>query len=157
MKTFGQRQSRYASLKRASTVCTPAFRVNGKGWCRGIFSSSIPDETSLAGKLVLSVKNRNIHATYQTKIKSPLKLNVAILGMNLTSVIERGENEGRKAKHEFVAVGFNSTASNDLSWDTKLPELHYTKAKKYALAVWVSAVSNPIPLQVVGGMFPDKK
>lgn len=74
--------------------------------------------------------------------------------MDLTSVIERGENEGRTAKHEFVVVGFNSTTSNDLNWNTKLPELHYTKAKKYAVAVWVSEVNNPTPLQVVGGLLP---
>ncbi|GMR16261.1 MAG: hypothetical protein BMS9Abin31_0580 [Gammaproteobacteria bacterium] len=154
MKKYGERQSRYASLQRAATVYTPAFMVNGKGWRRGIFSSSLPDETSSAGNLVLSVKNKNIHATYQTKIKSSLKLNIAVLGMDLTSAIERGENEGRTARHEFVVVGFNSTTSNDLSWNTKLPELHYTKSKKYAVAVWVSAVNNPTPLQVVGGLLP---
>lgn len=157
IKKFGQRQSHYARLKRASTVYTPAFMVNGESWRRGIFSRTLPDKTFPAGKLVLSVKNKKIHASYQSKIKSPLKLNIAVLGMNLTSVIERGENEGRTAQHEFVVVGFNSIASNDLKWNTILPALHYAKAKKYALAVWVSEINNPTPLQVVGGVFPDKK
>ena len=35
-KTFGLRQSRYASLNRVSTVYTPAFMVNGSSWRPGI-------------------------------------------------------------------------------------------------------------------------
>ena len=92
-----------------------------------------------------------------TKHKSSLKLNIAVLGMNLTSKIEGGENEGRTANHEFVVVGFNASVSDNLIWDIKLPELHYSKAKKYALAVWVSEMNNPGPLQVVGGLLPNYK
>jgi len=157
MKKYGQRQSHYARLKRASTVYTPAFMVNGESWRRGIFSRTLPDKTSAVGKLVLSVNNKNIQATYQSKIKSALKLNVAVLAMDLTSVIERGENEGRTAQHEFVVVGFNSTASKNLNWKTKLPKLHYTKAKKYALAAWVSKTDDPTPIQAVGGIFSTTK
>ena len=156
-KENGQRQSRYASLKRASTVYTPAFMVNGNNWRRGLFSSSLPDNSSSAGNLIVIVNGKTINATYKSKNKSALKLNVAILGMGLTSQIERGENEGRIAKHEFVMVGFNDSESDNLKWDMKLPELHYSKAKKYALAVWVSEDNNPTPLQAVGGLLPNYK
>ena len=151
----GQRQSRYASLKRASTVYTPAFMVNGSSWRRGFFSNSLPNEESLASNLIVTVNGKSIKATYKSKIKSSLKLNVAVLGMSLSSKIERGENEGRTAKHEFVVVGFDDLESDDLTWDMKLPELHYSKAKKYALAIWVSEDDNPTPLQVVGGLLPN--
>lgn len=153
----GQRQSLYASLKRASTVYTPAFMVNGSSWRRGMFSSSLPDENSSAGNLVVSVNGKSVNATYKTKNKSALKLNIAILGMDLTSHIERGENEGRTANHEFVVVGLNSSVSDNLKWDITLPKLHYSKAEKYALAVWVSEINNPTPLQVVGGLLPNYK
>ena len=156
-KENGQRQSRYASLKRASTVYTPAFMVNGNNWRRGLFSSSLPNENSSAGNLIVNVNGKTINATYKSKNKSSLKLNVAILGMDLSSQIERGENEGRTANHEFVVVGFNDSESDNLKWNMKLPELHYSKAKKYALAVWVSEEDNPTPLQVVGGFFPNYK
>ena len=156
-KENGQRQSRYASLKRASTVYTPAFMVNGNSWRRGLFSSSLPNENSSAGNLIVNVNGKTIKATYKSKNKSFLKLNVAILGMDLTSRIERGENEGRTAKHEFVVVGFNDSESDNLKWDMTLPELHYLKAEKYALAVWVSEDDNPTPLQVVGGLLPNYK
>ena len=39
----------------------------------------------------------------------------------------------------------------------QLPELHYSQAKKYAVAIWVSEVKNPAPLQVVGGPLPNYK
>ena len=158
-KEFGLRQSLYASLKRASTVYTPAFMVNGSSWRPGLFFKSLPKENSTVGNLKVSIKNKKVHASYKqiTKSTFPLRLNVAVLGMNLISRIERGENEGRTAQHEFVVVGFNTTESNNLEWNMNLPELHYTKAEKYALAVWVSEVNNPTPLQVVGGLLPNYK
>jgi len=156
-KENGLRQSRYANIKRAKTVYTPAFMVNGANWRRGIFSSSLPDESSLAGNLIVTLKGKSIKASYHSRKKSSLKLNVAVLGMDLTSTIERGENEGRTAKHEFVVVGFDDLESNDLKWDMKLPKLHYKDAKKYALAIWVSEGNNPTPIQAVGGLLPNYK
>lgn len=156
-KENGYRQSRYASLRRASTVYTPAFMVNGESWRRGIFSSSIPEEEASAGKLIVTVDGKNVTAHYQFENTKRLKLNIAVLGMGLTSHIERGENEGRTAKHEFVVVGLNSTVSDNLKWDVRLPKLHYTKATEYALAVWVSEMHDPTPLQVTGGVLPDYK
>lgn len=154
---FGQRQSRYANLKRASTVYTPAFIVNGSGWRRGLFSNKLPDEKSTSGNLIVSIKNNSVEARYKAKRNSPLKLSVAILGMDLTTHIERGENAGRKAKHEFVVVGYNESVSNKLIWNTVLPDLHYSQAKNYAVAIWVSEINNPTPLQVVGGALPGYK
>lgn len=153
----GQRQSRYASLKRASTVYTPAFMVNGSNWRRGLFSTSLPNEESLAGNLIVTVNGNSVNATYKSISKSSLKLNVAVLGMGLVSKIERGENEGRTANHEFVVVGFDDLESDNLKWNMELPELHYSKAKKYALAVWVSNIGDPTPIQVVGGLLPSYK
>lgn len=156
-REFGQRQSLYASLKRASTVYTPAFMVNGSSWRPGIFSNALPEEKTVAGNLVVSVNGKTLLATYKAKKKTkhPLNLNVAVLGMGLTTHIERGENQGRVAKHDFVVVGFDSSKSENLQWNMKLPELHYSQAKKYALAIWVSEINNPAPLQVVGGLLPD--
>lgn len=158
-KTFGQRQSRYANLKHVSTVYTPAFMVNGNSWRPGFFSKILPKDKTSVGNLVVSANHDSVTATFKSQIKlnMPLKLNVAILGMGLTSHIERGENEGRTAKHEFVVVGFNSTVSNNSQWNMKLPALHNTQANNYALAVWVSKIDDPSPIQAVGGLFPNYK
>ena len=77
--------------------------------------------------------------------------------MGLTSHIERGENEGRIAEHEFVLVGFDTSVSTNFNWNMTLPKLHYSKAKNYALAVWVSEINNPTPLHVVGSLLPNYK
>lgn len=158
-KKFGQRQSRYASLSRAATVYTPAFMVNGSSWRRGIFGGSLPETDSSVGKLGVSVTDSELSANYKAtaNYNSPLKLNVAVLGMELTSHISRGENEGRTAQHEFVVVGFDAVDSDSSTWKMKLPKLHYANAKQYALAVWVSEGNNPTPIQVVGGLLPDYK
>jgi hypothetical protein len=161
-KKFCPRQSLYASLRRASTVYTPAFMVNGLSWRRGIFSSALPEEKASAGNLVVSIKGKSVHTTYESVKKSPLKLNIAVLGMGLMTHIKRGENAGRTASHEFVVIGFssansNKSKSNNYEWNMQLPELHYSQAKKYAVAIWVSEVKNPAPLQVVGGLLPNYK
>ena len=158
-KEFGRRQSRYANLKRATTVYTPAFMVNGNSWRRGLFSNSLPNRNSLSGNLVVTMRGSSILAKYtsEKKYTFPLKINVAILGMGLTSHIERGENAGRTAKHDFVVVGYDAAVSDEQNWNLQLPKLHYAKAKKYALTIWVSKVDNPTPLQVVGGTLPNFK
>ena len=158
-KEFGQRQSRYASLKRTSTVYTPAFMVNGDSWRRGVFLNNLPDENSLAGNLIVTMNGSSVMAKYtpEKKYTFPLQINVAVLGMDLTSHIERGENADRIARHDFVVVRFDSAISNDMEWSFKLPKLHYSNSKKYALTIWVSEVDNPTPLQVVGGALPSFK
>ena len=152
----GQRQSRYARLKNVPTVYTPAFMVNGSNWRPGrIFYKSLPGDNSSAGNLIVTIKGKSVNAIYKSKNNSTLKLNVAVLGMDLTSKITRGENEGRTANHEFVVVGFADLESDDLTWNMTFPKLHYSKAEKYGLAVWVSEKNNPTPLQVVGGLLPN--
>lgn len=154
---FGQRQSLYAKINKMRTVYTPAFIINGKSWRRGLFFSNLPEESSITGNLKLTIDNKSIKANYNpvSARGKPLKLNVALLGMNLVSKIKRGENAGRTAKHEFVVVGFKSVESKNLRWKLQLPEMHYKKSKKYAIAAWVSSINDPSPLQVVGGELPN--
>lgn len=158
-KSFGERQSQYAKLKRVSTVYTPAFIVNGDAWRPGIFSSEIKNKNQKSGVLIAELENNTLHATYQSLNAThvPLNLNVAVLGMGLLSNIERGENAGRKAEHEFVVVGYKSSVSQTADWKIKLPVLHYQDSSKHALAVWVSTVDNPTPLQSVGSYIQINK
>lgn len=167
-KSFGLRQSLYANINNSKTVYTPAFMLNGISWRRRIFSNSFPEAKTKAGNLTVLVSDKVVRANYQalTKNMSSLKLNIAVLGMELSSHIKSGENEGRTAKHDFVVVGYNSVLnsenynlnnSNKFEWNLKLPELHYSDAKKYALAIWVSEKTNPTPLQAVGGFLTNYK
>lgn len=102
----------------------------------------IEDHTDLADILSLNLSDLEYKVTHADD---------GLKGLNYL------ENEGRTANHEFVVVGFTESASDNLRWDMKLPELHYSKSEKYALAVWVSEMNNPTPLQVVGGFLPGYK
>lgn len=154
---FAQRQRQYAKLKHTSTVYTPAFMVNGTSWRPGIFSRSIKEDKTKIGKLIVDINGKSIVAKFNplNKNKNNFKLNVAVLGMELSSYIARGENTGRNAEHEFVVIGFDSKESTKLQWKMNLPDLHFTDVNKYALAVWVSQGSDPTPLQAIGSLLPS--
>ena len=158
-KKYGQRQSRYAKLKKVSTVYTPAFMVNGQVWRPGFFSRELKEEKIEVGNLTVKIKGKLLNANFKpvNNSTSVLKLNVALLGMGLSSYIERGENSGRSAQHEFVVVGFSEKQSNSNSWKMTLPDKHYNGAKQYALAVWLSRGNNPTPIQAVGTFLPAYK
>ena len=158
-KEYGARQSRYAKLKQVSTVYTPAFMVNGQSWRPGFFSPSLKEETSEVGNLAVTMTGNNITASFKpvNKIDGTLTLNIALLGMDLATKIERGENAGRNAKHEFVVIGFNKKQSHNNQWQMTLPKEHYQGAKHYALAAWVSVDNNPTPIQALGTYLPALK
>jgi len=155
-KSFSQRQRQYARLKRATTVYTPAFMVNGTSWRPDIFSRSPSEETSNAGNLIVNIEGKSLAANFNpvNKLGNKLKLNVAVLGMGLSTYIKRGENTGRTAEHEFVVVGYSLKESENNQWEMSLPELHYSDVKNFALAVWVSQDNDPTPIQSLGTLLP---
>ena len=149
----GKRQSTYARLHKLRTVYTPAFVVNGKAWRRGWFGGKPPSSNNMSGELKVTVNGEQLKAEFASAapVSEVLTLNIAVLGMDLVSQIMAGENEGRTARHEFVVVGYKSINSFDAHWITSLPDLYYTGAKRYALAVWVNGKDDPTPIQAVGG------
>lgn len=153
----GKRQAWYANQRNLRTVYTPAFVVNGKAWRLGWFNRQLPVSDKVAGVLKANIKDQRLTASY-TALKpaaEKLTLNIAILGMDLVSHIQAGENTGRIARHEFVVVGYKTLDSRNGAWTTSLPMLHYSEARHYALAVWVNRPHDPAPLQAVGGPLPQ--
>lgn len=154
--SHGIRQSWYARQRNLRTVYTPAFVVNGQTWRRGWFGNELPSSYNMPGNLKVKVTGEQLKADFvsSTPVSGTLTLNIAVLGMDLLSQIKAGENQGRTAKHNFVVVGYKSLNSVNAQWLTNLPNLYYTGAKHYALAVWVSREDDPTPLQAVGGYLP---
>jgi hypothetical protein len=150
---YAKRQSWYAQQRNLRTVYTPAFVVNGKAWRLGWFNRQLPKNGKPGGELKITIEDKQLTANYMpvTSIAEKLTLNIAILGMDLISHIEAGENKGRSARHEFVVVGYKTINSNNGHWATSLPTLHYEAARQYAIAVWVNRLNDPTPLQTVGG------
>ncbi|MBU1191533.1 MAG: DUF1223 domain-containing protein [Gammaproteobacteria bacterium] len=155
--TYTARQRNYAIQNASRTVYTPAFVANGAFWRPGILHRSPPSSDKQVGTLRVSVADGQIDAEMKPLIPlhAPLHLNVALLGMNLTTQIKAGENAGRLAEHQFVVLGLARTTSDDAHWNLNLPKAKLT-ATRYALAAWVSLDDDPTPLQATGGYLPGK-
>src|SRR5215211_7715850 len=103
---FTSRQQRYAAAWGGDSVYTPGFVVNGEEW-RWFGSNAMPITSTKVGVLRVSVgDNGKVSATFasDTMQARPLTLNVALLGNDLESDVKRGENSGRKLRHDFVVL-----------------------------------------------------
>src|SRR5881394_2515973 len=153
---FTSRQQHYAAAWGGDSVYTPGFVVNGKEW-RGWFgSNAMPITSTKVGVLRVSVGNDGkVNATFgpDTMQARPLALNVALLGNDLQSDVKRGENSGRKLRHDFVVLQLAKTdliASGD-RWIGSISILKQNAEKPRALAAWVSEEDVDPPIQATGG------
>lgn len=150
------RQRRYAALQRLRAVYTPAFVVNGRAWRPRVFAGEPNADTMSVGNLRVERAGARIRATFAPTVPMPgrLVLNVAVLGMGLSTEVAAGENEGRRLHHEFVVLSRRRSTSagpGGYTWRLRLPETPNLGAERLALAAWVSTPRDPTPLQATGG------
>ncbi len=156
---FSSRQQRYAAAWGGDSVYTPDFVVNGKEW-RGWFGGNVtPKSSTKVGVLRVSYGNDGkVNATFvpATTQPGPLALNVALLGNNLKSDVERGENSGRKLRHDFVVLDLikidMAHESDHWTASVALP-MRSGNDKPTALAAWIT--ENGMPIQATGGWLGD--
>ena len=152
-----QRQRQYAQQRSVTTVYTPAFVVNVKGWRPSWCTSEPGGGGASVGTLTVDVRDGQLEATFEAAqpAAKPLHLNLAVLGMGLTTEIQAGENAGRHSPHEFVVLAQKQLASDNGRWRDRLPTLDRSwGARRLALAVWVSRPGDLTPLQATGGYLP---
>lgn len=156
---FSQRQRLYARQNHLSTVYTPGLLLNGEEWRAWFYQRSIPSQQEKSGQLRLEMKNNRIDANYtplaSQLLKQGLVLNIAVLGFDLKSAVDAGENKGRELRHDFVVLGHKMVKMENLNsaFQAKqiiLPKLSHT-AEKQALVAWVNPIENLKPLQATGG------
>jgi len=155
---FGIRQRDYRRRGHIRSVYTPGFVVAGQEW-RGWVSSPVlhgptgPDPGSLEvtgrdGKVLV-----RFYPTASGQVAQPTA-HIARLGFDLFTEVEAGENHGRKLHHNFVVLGHAQRAlksdGNGLTVQFELPETK-VKARREALAIWVSRRDDPRPIQALGG------
>ncbi len=155
---FSQRQRQFANQKQQRTIYTPGMLLNGKEWRSWFYFRPLSlDSNNNAGKLTINTKDNRISAKYTAKkdSKKSLILNVAILGFDLVSSINAGENEGKTLTHDFVVIGHKSIKMSRFGKDYVLPQTDLptvkTPAKKTAIASWVSTANDLTPIQATGG------
>jgi len=95
-----------------------------------------------------------LSATFVPATTQPgaLALNVALLGNDLESDVKRGENSGRKLRHDFVVLDLIKVemvnGSNRWTGSVALP-MRTANDKPSALAAWIT--ENGTPIQATGG------
>jgi hypothetical protein len=154
---FTARQQRYAAAWGGDSVYTPGFVVNGKEWRAWFGGSGMPTTSTKVGVLRVSASDDGkVSATFapDTAQSRPLALNVALLGNDLESDVKRGENSGRKLRHDFVVLQLaNSEMTNqgNLWTGTDLLSINSGSDKATALAAWVRSGETAQPIQATGG------
>ncbi len=156
---YSARQRHYAANDNIDSVYTPGFLINGKEW-RGFFKRrQLPDEFGREGmgELQLTINERNIDARFtpaDAVLREKLYLNVAVLGFDIETHVEAGENRNRKLVHDFVVLGYKALPlSREQGIYTVMSSLPATveTSSRTAVAAWINKSGNPTPLQAAGG------
>jgi len=151
---FTERQQRYAATWGGDSIYTPAFVLNGHEWNGWVGRTAWPAAQKVGVLRVSLSDGVNLTANFVPQNTQPhmLNLNIAILGNDLQSDVARGENAGRKLRHDFVVL---QLAKTDMMPDAErwtgsvaLPKA-FSSDKPSALAAWIT--ENAIPIQATGG------
>ena len=158
-----QRQRDYAARFGQDSVYTPEFILNGREWRRGWLSDGLPKPAADKTGTLTVRRAADQTITAQYTLSSPREhctLNVALLGFNIASDVKSGENGGRKLQHDFLALGFASTAlvagKDGALTASPLHVSTLAGEKAGALVAWVSDADGNI-LQITGGWLPGAR
>lgn len=151
---YSRRQRNHRVKNNVRSVYTPGVVKDGKElrqWYKGF---PINQTSQKVGILSAKLQNKKISVNFNNlSDKTDVILNVALLGSDIVSHIDSGENEGRALQHNFVVLKHQTYAKNQnkalLSWQVSLPTSHI-KVPKYAVAVWISERINQRPVQATG-------
>ena len=146
---YSQRQRQYERDGQLSQVYTPGIVINSDEWRLWFRGKRDWQKTGeKAGDLVASLNDNRLKVSYEDKGRN--RLNVAYLGMGLTTQVRAGENRGKMLAHDFVVLNLTTVPGNG-EWQVKLPAKPDAGQQRTALAVWVSADDSQKILQAVGG------
>jgi hypothetical protein len=148
-----ERQRSYAQHKRTRTVYTPGMFVNGREWRGWIYRFSPRSSGREPGVLAARIENGQIQTSFPAD-GSGMELHVVVLGFDIATQVERGENRNRTLPQEFVSLAHTAHHSVDGHWSVPVPEAAQP-AGRYGIALWVSKAGNPVPLQATGGWLPE--
>ena len=146
-----QRQRVYKQQKAISQVYTPGVLVNGEEWRGWIRKQSLPVDKLDQGRLSVDIKNSRLQARYTGLKDQKLVLNMAYLGMGLSSQIKSGENSGKQLSHEFVVLDYKNKLGVD-EWVLQMPDIPELGQKQTAVVIWLSTLNQLKPIHMVGGI-----
>lgn len=160
-RQFSDRHRQYVTEGGARAVYTPGVFAQGQDWPAWRRGETLQRNESLAGDLRLTVAGDEVAIRFDSGDAGlgTLTVHLAVLGMNLETMVRAGENKGRMLRHDFVvldmvAVPMEQQASAFVA-RTALPTAG-AEAQELALVAWVSAAGRQAPIQSVGGYLPRR-
>ena len=143
-RQYGQHQA-----GNVASVYTPGFVVNGKEW-RGWFDRrDLPIASGSPGNLSVSLDDGGFRAKFEGGSEA-VRLNVAILGIDLRTKVTRGENLNRSLRQSFVSLAHQTFETSNGIWEGPLPLFDRSVADRFGIAVWITAKGELKPIQAVG-------
>jgi hypothetical protein len=126
---YSKRQEQYAAAFALNSIYTPQAVVNGQYQFTG------SDKTSLYSKvgdalnrdaqasveLMAKANGKDIHITYTSIGAEKAVLGIALLQLQTSSAVLRGENRGRQLQHIDVVRDFTTTAATSGTLTLHLP------------------------------------
>jgi hypothetical protein len=145
-KEWTARQYQYAASWKNDGVYTPGFVLDGQEWQQRIVPASSSEKP---GVLRLSIANDKASAEFNPT-SDPARnvdLHLAMLGFDLNTKPNAGENKGRNLRQDFVVLSLTtqkmSAGKAEISFQID--------SRAGAIAAWITASNQIEPIQVVGG------
>lgn len=163
-KAFTQRQYVYAAAWNAASVYTPCVVRNGAEWqlrdvnVAAVKLGKMEGETGTLS-LAWDSATQTCRVEFAPAAAIPtddLAASIALLGGGIVSDVRKGENAGRKLRHDFVALRLETVPltrgpNGIFSGTTKLLPRADVKAERLALAGWTHSRDTQKPYQATGG------
>lgn len=158
-KANTKRQENYSASWRTASIYTPGFVLNGaewRGWNRSVdFSKAATIDVGVLEVKGTGTNQFNVTFTPVPDRSGDLDATLAWLGNDLVSDVRRGENAGRKLRHNFVVLRTVVTKlkadHGKYSATVSLPKPDERDSRRMALAAWISRTGEQTPIQAVGG------
>jgi len=167
-KTDFDRRQRLTARRENAGVYTPGMFRDGEEWRTWRYRNGVggnAGKSQSSGNLTLTQTAPDFWQLDYVPVQGVETLSaptamLAVLGNNVYNDIERGENAGRKLRHDFVVLTMDRQALRNneqrLSATFKLDSssLERGAGVSHAIAAWVED-ANGSPVQALGGPLPQ--
>jgi len=156
---YSLRQRNFRLNGFASSVYTPGFFLNGREWRQWYYSGKLNSKLKkMPGSLKVVMSKNNIEVNFKASSEGKVSklnevwLHVAYLGAGINSKVKAGENSGKSLAHDFAVLKHEKKKvkmSKANIWTMKRSSQFKLYPMK-ALAVWISEINDPTPIQAAG-------
>ncbi len=156
---YSMRQRQLVRDGYLSQVYTPGLVVNSKEWqqwFRGV--KKVPESSINAGNLTAALTEGKLAVEYSghPNIEGPYELNIAYLGMGLSSQVTAGENRNKRLEHDYVVLDHIRAQPEQSKWNKTLANIPQVGQTHSAIAVWVTQPDSLRILQAAATILPDE-